>query len=474
MFLIPSLPKQLNFSDPVAYEGGGFGMQCIDMNNDGYPDIVTSSGIIWINDGNGEFPNYWYLNDTDGFYPIIVDDFNRDDYMDVYYYGAGGLTLGLGNGLGNFNKSYYPQQWFYDYISADINSDGYPDIIGISMLFENPNYDTTSYFAFVINDGSGHLNDTTLGGYLTGYFQKIAHSDVDNDGDSDILIISHPAVTPNGAFGLDGLAVFMNNGEGNFTECEQYPANIYFSVYFPKFIYSSDFNNDSFTDIAVLGDMGGAVTLNIGNGYFGSDADTANIREFWGAENYAPFTGGDFNGDNWIDLAVSGYGIPFEPQSPREYIIKENYHSYFNSSNSYYDTLGNEILIFADAAVDLNNDGCLDLIHSGTGVYITLSTDITPSVDDYLDLPREFILYQNYPNPFNPITTINYQVPVNGLVLLKVYDLLGREIAILVNEVQSTGIHTVNFDASNLPSGVYIYSLRSNDFMQNKKMTLLK
>ena len=130
MFLIPSLPKQLNFSDPVAYEGGGFGMQCIDMNNDGYPDIVTSSGIIWINDGNGEFPTYWYLNDTDGFYPIIVDDFNRDDYMDVYYYGVGGLTLGLGNGLGNFNKSYYPQQWFYDYISADINPDGYPDIVG--------------------------------------------------------------------------------------------------------------------------------------------------------------------------------------------------------------------------------------------------------------------------------------------------------------------------------------------------------
>jgi photosystem II stability/assembly factor-like uncharacterized protein len=87
---------------------------------------------------------------------------------------------------------------------------------------------------------------------------------------------------------------------------------------------------------------------------------------------------------------------------------------------------------------------------------------------------KNFDLYQNYPNPFNPTTTINYQIPVSGLVQLKVYDLLGREIAVLVNEVKSEGLYSVDFDAGNLPSGVYIYSLRVNDFAQNKKMTLLK
>jgi hypothetical protein len=63
---------------------------------------------------------------------------------------------------------------------------------------------------------------------------------------------------------------------------------------------------------------------------------------------------------------------------------------------------------------------------------------------------------------------------VSGLVQLKVYDLLGREVAVLVNEFKSEGLYSVNFDAGNLPSGVYIYSLRVNDFVQNNKMTLLK
>lgn len=89
-------------------------------------------------------------------------------------------------------------------------------------------------------------------------------------------------------------------------------------------------------------------------------------------------------------------------------------------------------------------------------------------------LPNEYSLKQNYPNPFNPVTSIVFQLPKSGLVQLKVYDMLGSEIAVLVNEVKSEGSYSINFDASKLPSGVYIYSLRVNDFVQNNKMTLLK
>jgi len=85
-----------------------------------------------------------------------------------------------------------------------------------------------------------------------------------------------------------------------------------------------------------------------------------------------------------------------------------------------------------------------------------------------------YILFQNYPNPFNPETIISYQIKEQGLVQLKIYNLLGSEVAVLVNEVKSKGSYEVIFYADNLPSGVYIYSLRINDFVQNKKMTLLK
>jgi hypothetical protein len=83
-------------------------------------------------------------------------------------------------------------------------------------------------------------------------------------------------------------------------------------------------------------------------------------------------------------------------------------------------------------------------------------------------------LYQNYPNPFNPETTIKYQIPTPGLVTLKVYDILGREVSTLVNENKIEGSYDFTFNATRFPSGVYIYQLRVNDYVSSKKMILLK
>ncbi|HSW56724.1 MAG TPA: T9SS type A sorting domain-containing protein [Ignavibacteriaceae bacterium] len=87
---------------------------------------------------------------------------------------------------------------------------------------------------------------------------------------------------------------------------------------------------------------------------------------------------------------------------------------------------------------------------------------------------KEYALEQNYPNPFNPATTIKYQIPKAGIVTLKIYDVLGNEIATLIDEHQSEGRYEANFDASKLASGVYIYRLNVNDFVNVKKMVLLR
>jgi len=91
-------------------------------------------------------------------------------------------------------------------------------------------------------------------------------------------------------------------------------------------------------------------------------------------------------------------------------------------------------------------------------------------------IPAEFCLEQNYPNPFNPVTIIKFQIPesMGGNVVLKVYDLLGREVATLVNEEKAPGIYNVEFNASSLSSGVYFYKLSVNSFSEIKKMMLLK
>ncbi len=88
--------------------------------------------------------------------------------------------------------------------------------------------------------------------------------------------------------------------------------------------------------------------------------------------------------------------------------------------------------------------------------------------------PVDFVLKQNYPNPFNPATTIDYYIPVQGNVSLKVYDITGREAAGLVDENQKAGQHSVKFDASGLASGVYIYRLVTGNFSASKKLLLLK
>lgn len=88
--------------------------------------------------------------------------------------------------------------------------------------------------------------------------------------------------------------------------------------------------------------------------------------------------------------------------------------------------------------------------------------------------PTEFILQQNYPNPFNPVTVINYQLPVAGEVTLKMYDVLGNEVATLVNEYKAPGYYKVEFNANKLSAGVYIYQLKTNKFVSTKKLLLLK
>ena len=87
---------------------------------------------------------------------------------------------------------------------------------------------------------------------------------------------------------------------------------------------------------------------------------------------------------------------------------------------------------------------------------------------------KEYSLSQNYPNPFNPVTTINYQIPKDGFVSLKVYDILGKEIVTLVNSDKVQGRYTVEFDGSRFASGMYIYRLQSGDFVETRKMMLLK
>jgi hypothetical protein len=99
---------------------------------------------------------------------------------------------------------------------------------------------------------------------------------------------------------------------------------------------------------------------------------------------------------------------------------------------------------------------------------------VTQVNQEVANVPAQFALLQNYPNPFNPTTTISYDLPAGGHVKLTIFDMLGRDIATLVDGRMEAGAHQVSFDASRLASGVYFYQLQTGTFVASKKLVLLK
>jgi hypothetical protein len=122
---------------------------------------------------------------------------------------------------------------------------------------------------------------------------------------------------------------------------------------------------------------------------------------------------------------------------------------------------------------------------SGYGSYGVIVSNIRPSTplvsvqeqEPASGLPKNFSLSQNYPNPFNPTTSISYTIPQGGIrhaVSVRIYDLLGREVATLVNEIKSAGTYTILWNAASMPSGIYFYRLQSDNFVATKKLVLIK
>jgi hypothetical protein len=120
-----------------------------------------------------------------------------------------------------------------------------------------------------------------------------------------------------------------------------------------------------------------------------------------------------------------------------------------------------------------------DLGTSSVDLYfdnITLSKGEIPTAIEFVNpaFPNSFQLYQNYPNPFNPATIISYSIPINGNVSLKIYDILGREVAILLDENKMRGAYTLEFKPSGFVSGVYFYRIKAGSFIDTKKMMLIE
>lgn len=163
-----------------------------------------------------------------------------------------------------------------------------------------------------------------------------------------------------------------------------------------------------------------------------------NERKGWAAGNQNRISRSTNGGVNWINSSA------------------------FPASNDFYS------IFFIDSLIGwtVGADGII--LKTTTGGILTNFTNTESEV------PDRFFLSQNYPNPFNPSTKIEYSIPSDGIVSLVLYDLSGKEMATIVSENKTAGYYTVNFYANNLSSGIYLYTLKSADFVSTKKMMLVK
>ncbi|HRQ31224.1 MAG TPA: T9SS type A sorting domain-containing protein, partial [Saprospiraceae bacterium] len=139
-----------------------------------------------------------------------------------------------------------------------------------------------------------------------------------------------------------------------------------------------------------------------------------------------------------------------------------------------YDTITSKTILLDLTGTTLlqGSDGYLYICRLTQGTIVRLVHDLTGISNN--NIPVDFSLSQNYPNPFNPVTSIKYEMPQNGFVTLKIFNVLGMEISSLVNQTKRQGTHEVTWNASDFPSGVYFYELNVDGFSERKKMILVK
>ena len=411
-----------------------------DADGDGDLDLAVAGGESYNN--NPEQPRIYYNNGsmleslpswkaTTSQYSYDVNwaDFDNDGDLDVVFAGESYPNRVFENDNGNISllptwQSADASQYANSLFVGDVNDDGYFDL----AISDNNQLGGSGKFKIYLNN-SGGLNTTPFWtSSFSGYGSGINLADIDNDYDVDLIT---------GGW-WQPVRIYLNSS-GTFTTAPQYTST-----------------STSVVEVIVMGDV---------------DNDAVqNVQEV-------------FVSDGLKKL----FYIPRAPLQELSRVIVDA-----------------DTLLFNDYCYDLENGWVMLAAQPDSGISITVEASVSWDIDmgitnwdnnkgNYLflnntnpvyvaneeNLPEGFKLYQNYPNPFNPTTKIRFTLPSNfisqtPIVTLKVFDILGNEIATLVNKEKPAGDYEVEFKSASLPSGIYFYQLKAGAFVESKKMILLK
>ncbi|NNG27548.1 MAG: T9SS type A sorting domain-containing protein, partial [Ignavibacteriaceae bacterium] len=411
-----------------------------DADGDGDLDLAVAGGesyqnnpeqprIYFNNGGMLESLPSWKAQNTQYSYDVNWADFDNDGDLDVVFAGESfpnrifenyGDSISTAPTWQSTDASQYANSLFI----GDINNDGFLDL----AISDNNQLGGQGRFKIYLNN-NGVLNTTPFWqSSFSGYGSGIMLADIDGDIDLDLLT---------GGW-WEPCRIYLNDN-GNFNSIPDYTSS---SSSVVEAIVCGDVDKDAINTVTESVDSDGSQKLfymprtplqKIVNVIV--DADTLTYAQFC----YDLECG-------WISLASA-------PDSGR--------------------------IILFEISESWDIDMAITNWDQSKGNYLFYNTSNPVLVENEKTIPTNFVLYQNFPNPFNPITKIKFSIPQNERretqdVSLRVYDVLGNEVATLVNEEKPFGEYEVEFESNNLTSGVYFYQLRMGDFIQSKKMILLR
>jgi hypothetical protein len=424
------------------------------------------------------------LND-DGYVDLVVKTTTRDDTI-AQRWDTVFVYWGTQTGIDTLNPLKIPAEVYnlglIPAAIADINNDGKPDLI-----LREPSYQIKGRVSIYLNPVSNSIPNYVLTGdtILSQIGVNVAVGDLNNDSFNDLIILGQNSVNPNdrhnyvniyygigpdtvnttlgqqfrSRYGFSGLACFDVNGDGI---DDLMHTNYQDSLSYGIFVH---YGKESLID-----SIPNLILQNPGVGDFGKRIINA----------------GDMNGDGYDDIAVTAPHGTITSGFVFIYGGGPDIDKYFDAGKGM--SLDSRFGTSIASLGDINGDGLSDIIVGAPqydfenykgywGVFLgdtnIIVTDVKP--EEILN-PEGFQLYQNYPNPFNPKTVIGYQLPVTGNAKITVYDILGNEVTVLINQEKSAGNYEIEFDAEkyNLSSGVYFYKLKTEGGEVSRKMIYLK
>ncbi len=461
-----------------------------DINSDGRKEVYgeyrnSPYGFIVIYEinSNGSYDSIYQYPDSLGA-PWCIGDLENNDIPEIinsfidYYPGGYNhyikvLTIDSTTGYPTSIKTVYDPTTGLgqpvDMTLYDIDGDSYPEMIyrldgsGDSLVLSN-SFQITKYDR--LNNEFNILYQNRPSVYSI-YTRGFAFGDFDSDGKQNFAVSNE--------FGEVFVYEYVEGNNYNVIRIDSLPiSNVYMQL------FTNDINHNGKPELWICGD-----------GYInGTGSQIIYIYEADGDDQYtivysiAVIGGGTWFASNMVTADIDNDGTEEVLLCIDQNLLIFNYKG---SGYKLYYIKRNELLnqnsvFFSATSADFDGDDypeiiiSMDLIENnvyrGFSRIYKKSSTLDVSYNDIT--PYNYYLSEAFPNPFNPSTKIKYQIPQSGNVMVKVFDILGAEVTTLVNEVQNEGRYEVNFDASRLASGVYIYSLKVNDFVDSKKMILMK